>query len=161
VEKKYKEQEKLVTRIIRNAKRRMERGQANDREDKNGRKFTRYVKTKMKSKTDIGPLRNSQGELVTENRAMADKFNKFFTSVFSRDSSKDIPPLPKECAQTDARLILTERTIKQKIAELRKDAAAGPDGITPKLLKALGDSILKPLVLIFERSLNEGKIPKE
>jgi hypothetical protein len=53
------------------------------------------------------------------------------------------------------RLRLTEGMIKQNIAELRKDAAAGPDGIPPKLLKALGDSILRPLL-----SLNEGKVPK-
>jgi hypothetical protein len=39
--------------------------------------------------------------------------------------------------------------IKQKIAELTKDAAEGLDGITPKLLKAPGDSILKLLLLIF------------
>jgi hypothetical protein len=49
----------------------------------------------------------------------------------------------------------------QKIAELGKEVAAGPDGITPKLLKALGYSILKPLLLIFEKSLNENKVLME
>jgi hypothetical protein len=38
----------------------------------------------MKSKTDIGPLRNSQGELVIENREMEDELKKFFTSVLQR-----------------------------------------------------------------------------
>jgi hypothetical protein len=56
---------------------------------------------------------------------------------------------------------LTKSKKRKKIMELRKDAAAGPNGITPKLLRALGDSILKPLLMIFEKSLEEGKVPKE
>jgi hypothetical protein len=51
--------------------------------------------------------------------------------------------------------------IEQKIADLRKDIVAGPDEITPKLLKALGDNILNPLLLIFEKYLNVSKVPME
>jgi hypothetical protein len=40
---------------------------------------------------------------------------------------------------------LDEKKIKDKIDGLRKDEAAGPDRITPKQLKMMGDSILKPL----------------
>ncbi len=40
-ERKYKEQEKKVANLVRNAKRGMEKRLANDKEDKNRRKFTR------------------------------------------------------------------------------------------------------------------------
>jgi hypothetical protein len=51
--------EKEITRKIRNAKRKLKRdlaGAAN----KNNRKFTKYVKSKTKSKTTIGPLITSR-----------------------------------------------------------------------------------------------------
>ncbi len=48
-------------------------------------------------------------------------------------------------------IIVIEWMIKTKIAGLQKDAAAGPNSITPKLLKIKGDSILKPLVTIFQK----------
>jgi hypothetical protein len=61
-----------------------------DREDKTGGSSLDAVCQKeKKEQADIGPLRNSQGELVTENRAMADELYKFFTSTFTKDSSKD------------------------------------------------------------------------
>jgi hypothetical protein len=47
--RKYKEQEKAVTKIVRYAKRRIERKLANDKDDKNGRKFTRYIYSKPRA----------------------------------------------------------------------------------------------------------------
>jgi hypothetical protein len=47
-----------------------------DREDKTGGSSLDAVCQKeKKEQTDIGPLRNSQGELVTENRAMAEELD--------------------------------------------------------------------------------------
>ncbi len=51
--------------------------------------------------------------------------------------------------------------IRDNIAGLQKDVAAGPDSMTPKLLKTIGYSILKPLVTIFRKYLEESKEPKE
>jgi hypothetical protein len=53
--KQYKQLEKETSKKIRNAKRKMEKDLAYS-EDKNNRKFARYIKSKTKSKTAIGPL---------------------------------------------------------------------------------------------------------
>jgi hypothetical protein len=42
--RKYKEQEKMVIKMVRNAKRRMERKLVNGKDDKTMRKFTRDIK---------------------------------------------------------------------------------------------------------------------
>jgi hypothetical protein len=47
-------------------------------EDKNNRKFASYIKSKTKSKTGIGPLKNENGEVVSENKEMATILNNFF-----------------------------------------------------------------------------------
>jgi hypothetical protein len=130
---------------------------AKDKDDKNGRKFSRYIRSKTKNMTGIGPLKNSTGTLITENSEMAEELNKFFTSVFTKDSSHHIPYLSEILEQSTNLLTLSEKKIKDKIDGLRKDAAAGPDGLTPMFLRTMGDSILKPLVLIYKISMLEGK----
>ena len=39
------------------------------------------------------------------------------------------------------------------------DAAAGPDGVPSQLLKQCSSSIVKPLCILFNKSMNEGTIP--
>jgi hypothetical protein len=92
---------------------------------------------------------------------MAEELKKFFTCVFTKDSSDHIPYLSEILEQSTDLLELSEKKIKYKIDGLRKDAAACPDGLTPVLLKTMGDSILNPLLLIFKISLLEGKVPRE
>jgi hypothetical protein len=87
--------------------------------------------------------------------------NQFFTSVFQRDNTIPLPKLGENFEQATDPIILTEQMMKAKIAALRKDAAASPDGLTPKLMKMIGDSILKTLVTIFQKSLEERKVQTE
>ncbi len=47
------------------------------------------------------------------------------------------------------------------VAYAAAEAAPGPDGINPRLLKELGDSILTPLEIIFQKSLTSGMVPLE
>jgi hypothetical protein len=51
--------------------------------------------------------------------------------------------------------------VKEKIKELRRDSAAGSDGITPKMLKELGASVLEPLEILFNQSFQSGEVPCE
>ncbi len=58
-------------------KRRHERDVSNDR-DKNGKKFTRYIKSKTNCRSTIRQLKHSDGKFLTEDNHMADMLNKFF-----------------------------------------------------------------------------------
>jgi hypothetical protein len=59
--------------------------------------------------TGIGPLKNSKGTLITENSEMAEELNKFFTSVFTKDSSDHIPYLSEILEQSTDLLTLSEK----------------------------------------------------
>jgi hypothetical protein len=63
----YKALEKEISKKIRNAKRKLEKNLASG-EDKNNRKFTKYVKSKTKSKTSVGPLLSKEKKLITEEK---------------------------------------------------------------------------------------------
>jgi len=156
----YKRLEKETSRKIRNAKRKLEKDLAGG-EDKNNRKFARYIKSKTKSKTTVGPLINKDGELVTEDKEIADELNRFFASVFSKEDMSNIPePDVEMVGKRMNPICITQNQIKNKIQKLRKDAAPGPDGISPRLLQQLGDSILEPLEIIFNKSIESGCVPQ-
>jgi Endonuclease-reverse transcriptase len=57
---RYRALEKETKKSIQRAKRRLEKDLTKG-EDRNGKKFTSYIKSKTKSKTEIGPLRTAVG----------------------------------------------------------------------------------------------------
>jgi hypothetical protein len=53
------------------------------------------------------------------------------------------------------------KQVKEKIAALRADAAAGQDSIGPRLLKELASNLAPALVIIFRKSMAEGTVPED
>ena len=65
---------------------------------------------------------------VGDNKAMATIFNKYFSSVFTREDTENVPE-PEHChrGETLTEVKVTVRVVKDKIRRLRRGAAAGPD----------------------------------
>jgi hypothetical protein len=94
----YKAADKTVRNMIRSAKRRFERGIAKGcgSDQANKKCFFAYVNRKTKSRPGVGPLKDDQGRAVQDNGEMAAILNGFFSSVFTRENTADIPePEPK------------------------------------------------------------------
>jgi hypothetical protein len=79
---RYNSIEKELKRKIRKAKRRLER-ELTMKDDRNGKKFTNYIKSKTKVKTGIGLLKGEDGNPTANDNEMAEILNKAFTSVFT------------------------------------------------------------------------------
>ena len=93
----------------------------------------------------------------------AEELNKFLASVYSKKNSI-LPPPPERrepIEQQMRKVRVTERKIKEKIEKMRAEAAPGPDGIRPAFLHQTKNEIARPLKIIFEKSLEEGKIPED
>jgi len=159
--KQYKQLEKETSKKIRNAKRKMEKDLAYS-EDKNNRKFARYIKSKTKSKTTIGPLITKEKKMLTEDKDMAEELNTFFASVFTKEDLQAIPEAEEEHVEVAMRpVVVTQQMIRKQIKKLRKEAAPGPDEITPGLLKMLEEEVLLPLEVLFNKSLTTAQVPSE
>ena len=50
--------------------------------------------------------------------------------------------------------------VEEKLKKLKDSKSPGADGIHPLILKTCAESIAKPLKIIFEKSLKEGKLPE-
>ena len=154
----YKQAEKRVSVKIRNAKRSLEKKLANSNTS-NARTFANFIKSKTKGRVGIGPLKDQDGFLVTEDGEMAEILNSFFANVFVREGDLITPLRRPETEEEMAEVTITERQIKHKILKLKEHSAGGPDNISAKILKTAVHEIAQPLQLIFNESLRTGQVP--
>ena len=156
----YEEQAKKVKKTVRRAKTGMEKKLAHSKDD-NGRKFRNYIKSRTRMKPKVGPLTTDYGEVRSDPLEMADELNKYFGSVFTHEDVSNVPVKQMETEVVMPNVSITEKKICEKIFKLRKDAAPGPDNITPLFLKETVHVVKIPLKIIFEKSLKEQKCPAD
>jgi hypothetical protein len=100
-------------------------------------------------------------KLITDEKEMAEELNRFFSSVFTYEDTTNIPEPVKENVRKKMNpVVVWERDVERKIMKLRKEAAPGPDGIRPSLLKQFSSSLINPLTVIFNKSLETGEVPE-
>ena len=80
-----------IKREIRSAKRNLEVRTAREAKS-NPKAFYQLYQTKAREK--IGPLKDGEGEMVTDNAKMAELLNLQFASVFTEENLRDVPPAP-------------------------------------------------------------------
>ena len=100
--------------------------------------------------------------MISEDKAMVSSFNQFFSGVFTRENTANLPEL-QEQHQGDflCDVQITVMKVKRKIQKLRKGAAAGPDKIGPRLLQELVYVVAGPLTTVMRKSLESGEVPED
>ena len=123
--------------------------------------FFTYAKKKSKVKTKIGPLLNSNNELVGNSKEMAEILSEQYKKVFS--TPIDPSTLPNNDGQSPTSSIsdiqFTESDIEDSINELKISSAAGPDGFPSALLKNCKQILAIPLTIFWRMCLDTGHIP--
>ena len=74
----------------------------------------------------------------------------------------DEPELPQNPNNPDFNLnhiIILEQDVKDQLDNLNVSKPGGPDEISPKLIKTFGYDLVKPLTLLFNKSLQLGQVP--
>jgi hypothetical protein len=145
---------------VRNAKRNFEKKLAKDNGG-NAKPFYAYVKNKTKTSPTIGPLRNEKKETVSDDQGMSELLNKFFSSVFTREDTSEIPVAAEMETEFLEEVDINQGRVREKIQQLKPTAAARPDGLGPRLLQELEDEVTPALTIIFQRSIQEGEIPED
>ncbi len=113
--------------------------------------------------SNIGPLHLSAGEHVSNEIDMAEILNEYFASVFTIEDTNGIieaSPGPANVVQLN-NFEFTEETIKRTLENINVNKTPGPDCIEPRVLKEARYQICKPLSLIFNKSLNSSKVPRD
>ena len=153
----YLQIQKLTTKIIRGAKKKLERKLAKNMK-KNPRQFYSYMNSNTKAGTQVGPLQDGD-KLVSDSHGICNVLNKQFVSVFTQENTSTIPSIPKRVNTSIGLLLASEENVKERLCKVKKHSAPGPDKFTPRVLSELSDVISLPLTLIFNKSLLSGEIP--
>ena len=156
----YRNVQKSVAKTIRSAKKKLERKLAKNFK-KNPRQFYSHLNKHTKSCAQVGPLKNVNGEQVSDSEGMCDTLNSFFTSVFTKEDTSNIPQPVRLCQETMLPINIDRDSVKKKIANLKTYGAPGPDKVCPRVLQELEEEISLPLYLIFNKSLRSGEVPDD
>ena len=129
----------------------------------NPKKFWSYAQSKSKTKSSIPDLyKDDNKKDVTESdKEKADVLADFFTSVFTKDTDNEMPDIvPKEVPELND-ILINPTIVKKKLENLKINKSPGPDTLHPRLLKELSEVLSYPLSLIFNKSVETGKVPCE
>ena len=158
----YKKAEKEVKKLVNNAKKNWEKKVANEGK-KCPKQFYSYLKDERSNRVRVGPLKDSEGRLITDTREQANLLNKSYAEVFTRDDGTRPPVLTKKVSsENELKYVnFSEEKVKKKMEKLRKDAAGGADGISPRILVELKEEMALPYSILFKQSMEEKKIPED
>ena len=152
-----------VSQLMRKATRKFERNVA-EASKANPKSFWAYVRRRMKTKSGIAPLledNKDKSSLKFSDDEKARILQKQFTSVFTKEPPGDVPFLGKVTESLLSNIIITEKMVEDEIKILKVTKSPGPDGIHPIMLIQLAPYIIKPLTLLFNKTMEMGEIPAD
>ena len=112
------------------------------------------------AKTVLQQLQTENGEISNDSAVKANLLNNYFASIFEVEGSKPIPEFPdRPFLEPLLTITLNQAVILRAIDKINSSKSQGPDGIHPKLVKECKSTLVKPLELIYRKSLKSGKLP--
>ena len=125
----------------------------------NSKAFWKYVQSKTKTRESVGNLADDRGEIVTEGIKKATILNEFFTSVFTKENTSEMPSFNSRCEGVSKNNFeITAEMVEKYLKRLNASKSQGPDNLYPKMLLETLDEIKEPLTEIFKKSLQEGTV---
>ena len=160
----YKALVKQVKYAVRRAKKNYEKKLSNERVPK-PKAFFGYLKRITKARDTVGPLRNDKNEIISDDSLMADCLNSFFSSVFTREDTSNIPE-PESFFTADSDEVLTNiqfsmKAVEEKLHNLKKDSSPGPNSHWPKILNGAKMELSRPLSLLFTECMRTNICPQD
>ena len=112
--------------------------------------------------SNILPLK-SNNNMIFDAIEKANLLNDFFTAqTVINDQNVDVPDVTDRNVISERSIIvLTTDEVKSVLKSLPVGKASGPDGISNRVLKELADQLAMPLSLLFNQSIEDGKIPAD
>ena len=161
---KYKQTRNRTVKAVRRAKNKFEKKLVNNVK-KDAKSFYAYVRSRSNTKDKVGPLKDNSGNLINDDKEIAEVLNNFFSSVFTDENNTVLPEVITrfngDKSQELRNINITEEIVLNKLKQLKQGKAPGDDGFAPLFLKEIADDICYPLSIIFRSSMEEKKVPED
>ena len=163
-ELQYRRLRNQVRRLTKKGKKLLEKNIAKSCKA-NPKSFWKYAQTKLKTRVGIPDLQlqNSDDISYTKNdQEKANILQNFFSSVFTEEPPGDLPHFEKRKYDSELNyLLITTDMVKNKLLKIKVNKSPGPDQIHPRVLHETTSSIIEPLTIIFNTSIQTKKLPSE
>ena len=123
--------------------------------------FYKYAKRKRSTREKIGPLRSGdtyESDPKRMAQILSDQYKKTFSKPVEDISGLDFKEY--EINEVLSDLELTEEDFLAAIKEMKGSSASGPDGVPAQLLKDYAEDLVKPILKIWRRCLDQGILPE-
>ena len=125
----------------------------------NPKAFYQYVASQSKPKEKVSNLVKEDGNLTDNDQEKAEVLNTFFSSVFTRESTDNKPHFEKRTDNVLSSIQINQEDMYKALKKLNTSKSPGPDQIHPRILNELAHELSYPLYKLFNKSLNDGKVP--
>ena len=131
----------------------------------NPKKFWKYVKSKTNMASKIADLATTdpsgERKMVSNDGEKAEILAEQFSRVFVKETI-DVPQMDgKHCETKMEKLEISEAEILKKLEHLQINKSPGPDQLYPRVLREVSKEIVKPLQVLFSKSLETGLLPSD
>ena len=121
------------------------------REVTDAKAFWNYIKLQPTESIGILPLQVGV-DVFDSNEGKADILNKHFQSAFTLEDTSSLPQLPPSPYPQTDHVITNTPGLEKKLQKLKPNKAAGPDQISPWVLKTFAPQCAQILQVIFTQS---------
>ena len=113
-----------------------------------------------KNNTGVAPLRNN-GLLINDSKQKAEVLNTQYHSVFTLEDDTPISASLKDNYPSMPEINVTNNGVEKLLKNIDASKATGPDEISARILKEFAPELSPLLTNIFNKSIQEGKVPKD
>ena len=149
-----------VNKALRREKRQKETHIAKNM-NQNPKSFYQYIASKSTKKDSIPDLIMPDGNKTKNDEEKSTTLNNFFSSVFTTENIESTPVIEDKINQEKFIYTVdtTEEEMKLLLRDLKPNKSPGTDEIHPYLLRECASYLAKPLSILFNLTVNQGKIP--
>nr|VZI05411.1 unnamed protein product [Spirometra erinaceieuropaei] len=123
--------------------------------------LSRRFRQSTRNRDPIPMLKTDNGVEIYKDDEKAEHLSRFFQSVFTREVAVPTDHCNVDTVPTIDSVVLTKPIVQQELLKLKEGTSPGPDEIPAKLLKELATELAEPLSVLFQASLDAGRLPPE
>ena len=129
-------------------------------EEGNAKSFWNYIRLKRTESIGVPPLRDGD-KMETTNTGKANLLNTYFKSVFTVENTSTIPVKGASPYPDINPITFSVDGIEKLLRKLKPRKAAGPDQISPWILKNFASQCAMMLCKLFDQSYNSSCLPED
>ena len=130
---------------------------------KNSKGVWNYIKKQRKSGSSMPDLKRKDGTFTSNDEEAAETLNEQYFDTFTKEDTTNIPDIESKPLQTDplSTFNVTRDRVLKVIRNLKVNKSPGIDKIHPRVLKEMDETISYPVTIIYKKSIEESKLPRQ